>query len=53
MPESVRCLLCKHEGLNSIPNTHVKKTGMTSCACDPSAGEVKTGCASQPVKANQ
>jgi hypothetical protein len=39
----VKIFLCKQEDLNSRCRTHVKKSGMTSQACNPSSREVETG----------
>lgn len=38
MVHSVECLPCKHEGLGSIPSTHLN-VGVVVCTCNPSPGE--------------
>lgn len=41
--QSVKCLPCKYEDLNLIPQIHWKKTGMVTNACHSSVEDMETG----------
>lgn len=43
MSQSIKCLAYKHEGINFISRTHVKRTDMVVHTCVAIAGEVDTG----------
>lgn len=42
MVQWVEHLPYKHKGLNLIPSTHIKNSGIVVCACNLSTGEVGT-----------
>lgn len=50
VPAMVRCLLCKHEGLNSERHRPHKKPSSADCTCNPSPGVPRL--AAQPVYLN-
>lgn len=49
MAQLIICILSKHEGMGSIPRTHLKKPDVAASACKHSTEEGDTGWSRQPA----